>query len=299
MTETPDPTPPSPRPLIARLLGSLGRVLLGCIIVAAAGFMTLATAKLYVHARRQVVPLIVTPGIAYEHTVSPPLDRVVRRMKEMVWIRLGWAPNTTPKAIAFTFDDGPYAQLTPQLLDLLKRHQVKATFFIEGKDAQMHPELVRRIADDGHELGNHSFTHASLVGLDEVGIARELNETDRLIRRLTGIATPIMRPPGGRLDRSRCAFVQKLGYTVVNDNDNPGDYRESEPSRLYDFILMHSSRCAIICLHSGRLVTIRALPTIIDAYRKKGYQFVTISELAKLEGIAIPPLPANISSTGH
>lgn len=261
-----------------------------CIFVIAAGVGTLAFLKGYVHARRHVTPIIVTPDISYSEVVSPPLKSILAYMKEMLMVKTGWAPDERPKLVAFTFDDGPYPQKSAQLLELLKRNKVKATFFIVGKDAQMQPELLRRIAREGHEVGNHSYTHSSFVGLDEAGITRELQQTDQLIRNLTGIATPIMRPPGGRLDASRYALVHNLGYTVINDNDNPGDYRESDPMRLYTFTMMHSSRGAIICMHSGPLSTIRALPTIIEAYRKKGYKFVTVSEMAAAEGIRIPPL---------
>lgn len=298
MSDNALPSPPPDRsvspPRLARwrgVFGSASRVVIGCIIVLAATAATLATTKLYVHARRHEIPIILTPAVSYERAEQPPLTDIIARMRDSVLTHLGWAQVQGPKAVALTFDDGPYAMLTPQLLDLLKRHDVKATFFIEGKDVQMNPELVRRMVDEGHELGNHSYTHASLIGLDETALTRELRDTDQLIRRLTGVATPLMRPPGGRLDATRYALVHRLGFTVVNDNDNPGDYRESDPLRLYQFILMHSSRGVIVCLHSGRLVTIRALPTIIDAYRRKGYRFVTVSELARLEGIAIPPLP--------
>lgn len=298
MTDNPPTSPPpdlpAARPRASRwrwLFGSVSRVTAGCVIVLTAAAATLAFAKLYVHSRRQEIPIILPPAVSYERAENPPLASILARMRESLRTHAGWAQDEGPKAVALTFDDGPYALLTPQLLDLLKRHDVKATFFVEGKDVQMNPELVRRMVDEGHELGNHSYTHASLIGLDEIALTRELRETDHLIRRLTGVATPIMRPPGGRLDASRYALVHRLGFTVINDNDNPGDYRESDPLRLYQFILMHSSRGAIVCLHSGRLVTIRALPTIIDAYRRKGFRFVTVSQLARIEGVVIPPLP--------
>jgi peptidoglycan/xylan/chitin deacetylase (PgdA/CDA1 family) len=274
------------------VFGSTLRVIVGVLFTVLVSVATLAFAKGYVHARRAVTPIIVTPNVTWEEVDHPRLGVILERMKQLALEKLGWASDPRPPLVALTFDDGPYATLTPQLLDLLKRHHIHATFFIEGKDGQMQPELVRRIAREGHELGNHSFTHASFVGLDEAGITRELVQTDRLIRRLTGIATPIMRPPGGRLDASRYRLVHRLGYTVVNDNDNPGDYRESNPERLYTFTMMHSSRCAIICMHSGRLITIKTLPTIIEAYRKKGYRFATVAELAKAQGMEIPPLTA-------
>lgn len=282
------------RPL--RVLGSLSRIVLGTVFVAAVGLATLAFLKVYVHARRHVTPIIVTPSISYDEMTSPPFDVIFERMKEMVRVRMGWAEESGPKLVAFTFDDGPYAMFTPQLLDVLRRNKVKATFFIIGKDAQMQPELVRRIVAEGHEIGNHSYNHPSFVGLDEAGIRRELGQTDTLLRSLTGISTPLVRPPGGRLDASRLRLIHKLGYTVVNDNDNPGDYQQADPLRVYTFTLMHSSRRTLICMHSGRLVTIRALPTIIAAYRDRGYKFVTVSELAAAEGIIIPPLPTATAS---
>lgn len=290
MTAAPPPDrPASDTP--QRVLASIARVLVGCVIVVGVCAATLGATVLYGQARRQETLLIIPPDAAYARAVAPPPRDVLAAMGRIASAWMRGTHRQEARQVAFTFDDGPYAMLTPQLLDLLRRQHVPATFFIEGKDAQMHPELVRRIVDDGHELGNHSFTHASLIGLDEAGIRRELGDTDALIRCLTGVAAPLMRPPGGRLDASRFALVQRLGYTIVNDNDNPGDYRESDPHRLYTFILNHSSRNTIVCLHSGRLVTIRALPTIIDAYRRKGVRFVTISEMAQSQGIDVPPLP--------
>lgn len=287
--EHPD-LPHSARRWPCALLSGGWRIVGATILVVLAALGTLASLKAYVHARRQVTPLIIPPGVAYEAVEHPPLTDILVRMKHMAMIKAGWLQEDGPRLVALTFDDGPYALLTPQLLDLLGHQHVHATFFIEGKNAQMQPELVRRIANDGHELGNHSYTHASFIGLDEDAITRELVQTDSLIRNLTGIATPLMRPPGGRLDASRYRLVHRLGFTVVNYSDNPGDYRENDPLRLYNFTLMHSSRGAIVLMHSGRLPTIRALPTIVAAYKSNGYEFATVSELAKAEGIRIPPL---------
>jgi peptidoglycan/xylan/chitin deacetylase (PgdA/CDA1 family) len=239
----------------------------------------------YVHARRQVVPTIVTPKTPWVSASEPSFFTVVAKMKEISWQKLGWSPPPSSKNIALTFDDGPYAMTNTQLLDLLKLHHIRATFFVIGRDVQMQPELTRRIVADGHELGNHSFTHRSFVTLDKKQIQEELERNDQLIASLTGVHSRIMRPPGGKLDNDRMQFVQKLGYSVIFDNDNPGDWREDNPLREYNFTMFHCINNAVVLLHSGRQVTIKALPTMLDAWQRKGYHFVTISELAKIEGI--------------
>lgn len=282
---------PESRSRHARFAVRSVKVLGAVAFVAAVAFATLVFLRGYVHARRQAVPTIVTPATDFEAASHPPVLQVLERLKRVALTRLGCSPPDMPRAVAFTFDDGPFRLYTPALLDMLRRQRVKATFFVEGKDVQMHPELLRCIAADGHELGNHSFTHASFVTLDTAGITRELEQTTTLLSTLVGVRPAIMRPPGGRLDAERMRVVQKLGYTVVFGDVNPGDYRENDPLRIYTFTMMHNMNRAVVLLHSGRMVTVRALPTIIDAYRRKGYQFVTISELARLQGIDIPPLP--------
>ncbi len=286
------PPSPSPRSTGTRgLLRTAGRLIGSVVFVLCAALLTVGFLRCWVHAKRLATPIIVTPAVPAREVDSPPWSAVLSQMATQLLVRLHLRKDPRPRVIALTFDDGPYPVTTPQLLNLLERHHVKATFFVIGKDAEMQPELVRRIADAGFELGNHSYTHPSFVGLDAQGITNELLRTDRLLRNLTGISPAIMRPPGGRLDPSRYRLIHRLGYTVVNDNDNPGDWRQNDPNTIYSFTLTHSGPGTIICMHSGILATIHALPLIIDTYRKRGYHFVTVSELARLEHNPVPSLP--------
>jgi len=282
------PTPPRAEPAAPRRARySLGRFCFDVLFLALAVVGTLAMMRWYVSARASLVPAIVTPTTDFQAASNPSIPAVLARMKNMALTRLGLQPHHMPKVVAFTFDDGPYPLLSPVLLDLLQRHKVKATFFVEGRGVQMQPELLRRIVMEGHELGNHSYTHASFQDLDETGIRREMDQTDLLLRALVGVKTRIMRPPGGRLDMGRLKLVQSMGYSVILDNVNPGDWRETDPLQIYSYTMWRSQMGAILLMHSGRIGTIRALPTMIAAYRQKGYQFVTISELAKLQGIDV------------
>lgn len=293
----PAQTPPAPDGPVAGTSRFRGlarravRILAAVVFISVVAVATLQFLRGYVHARRQAIPTIVTPDVDFAHASAPSIREVLGRVQGLALQRAGLSQPDLPRAVAFTFDDGPFRVYTPALLDMLRRHHVKATFFVEGKDVQMHPDLLRQIVADGHELGNHSFTHASFVTLDAAAITRELDQTTALLASLVGVRPAIMRPPGGRLDAERMRHVQKLGYTVVFDNVNPGDYRENDPLRIYTFTLMHNINRAVVLLHSGRMVTVKALPTIIDAYRRKGYQFLTVSELARLQGRPVPALP--------
>lgn len=288
----PQPTVAAPRPAaVPQPRLRPGRMLADLLFIVATVALTLLAFRWYLSARASLIPALVTPRTDFVAASRPGAPAVIGRMKDMALARLGLHPADQPKVVAFTFDDGPYPLLTPVLLDLLARNHVKATFFIIGRDAQMQPEIVRRMVMEGHELGNHSYTHSSLEDLDTAGIHRELDQTDLLIRGLTGVRTRLLRPPGGRLDPEKLRLVQSMGYTVALDNINPGDWREGDPLTIYNYTLWRNVNGAIVLMHSGRTGTIRALPTIIDAYRKKGYRFVTVSELARVQGIDLGSEP--------
>jgi cellulose synthase/poly-beta-1,6-N-acetylglucosamine synthase-like glycosyltransferase/peptidoglycan/xylan/chitin deacetylase (PgdA/CDA1 family)/spore germination protein YaaH len=215
-----------------------------------------------------------------------------------------------PGKVALTFDDGPNPEWTPKVLDILKEKGVRATFFIIGENGTANPRLVQRILAEGHDLGNHTFTHPNLGETPESVAGIELNATQRLIEALTGRSTRLFRPPYfGDAEPSTAQEIapmqvaEKLGYLTVGLKVDPDDWQQPSPELILERILAQTTdadpekRGQIILLHDGggdRSRTVAALPKIIDAIRAKGLDFATASELAHWsKDQAMPPVPSD------
>ena len=216
--------------------------------------------------------------------------------------------GAVPGKIALTFDDGPDPEWTPQILDILKAKHVTATFFIIGENAQANPDLVRREIAEGHEVGNHTYTHPNLAESPSGLVELELNATQRLFEALTGRSMRLFRPPylGDAEPTTADEIVpveiaQSMGYVTVGQRVDPVDWQQLPAidiiSRTLTQIAQPESGRArqIVLLHDAggdRSQTVAALPDLIDALRAKGYKFVPASALAGLSrDQAMPPLP--------
>lgn len=188
------------------------------------------------------------------------------------------------KAIALTFDDGPWPTTTTQILDILKKNKIKATFFWVGRYLQTHPELGKQVANAGHAIGNHSWNH-NYYKYNEDGAAREIDRTTSLIEELTGVKTSMFRPPGGILNNGLAAYAEKKNYAVVMWSADSLDWRTTTQS-LTENVMRQANAGGIVLMHDGggnRSRTVEALPDIIDRLRKEGYKFVTVPELLQME----------------
>ena len=188
------------------------------------------------------------------------------------------------KAIALTFDDGPWPTTTTQILDILKKNNIKATFFWVGRYLQTYPELGKQVAAAGHAIGNHTWNH-QYIKYNEDGAAREIDRTSSLIEELTGIKTSMFRPPGGILNNGLAAYAQKKKYTVVMWSADSLDWRAATQS-LMDNVMRQANSGGIVLMHDGggnRSRTVQALPDIIAKLRKEGYKFVTVPELLQMQ----------------
>ena len=202
-----------------------------------------------------------------------------------------------PGMIALTFDDGPDPKWTPAILDILKQENVPATFFVIGKNGQAYPDLIRRMVNEGHELGNHTFTHPNLGEIPVMLTDLELNATQRLIESITGRSTILCRPPffgdaeADKPEEVEPAFhAQELGYIVVGLRIDPDDWKLPITS---DDIVQRTMKRAldknpetrgqVVLLHDSggdRSATVEALPKMIHDLRAAGFKFVLTSELA-------------------
>lgn len=207
-----------------------------------------------------------------------------------------WSGDYGPESrrrplIALTFDDGPYPLHTSVLLATLKEQQVKATFFLVGRRVQEFPELTRRIADDGHELANHTFSHRREGELGPGELEQELLKTEDAMAAVCGVRTHLFRPAGGSLSPEGIARVKGLGYTLVDYTVNPGDWWIRSADDLLKGSFRGRSREGVVLLHTGNLPLVRALPVYIETMRAKGFRFVTVSELVDAVDTPLPTSP--------
>jgi len=219
-----------------------------------------------------------------------------------------------PGKIVLTFDDGPDPRWTPQILDILKAENVKATFFVVGENGQANPDLVRRIVAEGHEIGNHSFTHPNLGEVPNELVDLEMNTTQRLIESLTGRSTRLFRAPyfGDAEPRTPeqvgpTVAAQNLGYISVGLHLDPDDWKltneDGSPhtsDQMVEEVLAAAKintpeeRGSIVLLHDSggdRSATVEALPKLIHELRANGYEFTTVADLAGITpDQAMPPI---------
>lgn len=206
-----------------------------------------------------------------------------------------------PHKVALTFDDGPDPKWTPKILEILRQKQAPAAFFVLGTQAQHYPDLLERIVREGHEVGNHTYTHENLAEAGDQQIELELNATTRLIEAVTGRSTAYFRPPynsdgtpvhPGELRALRVA--RDLGYLTVTQSIDPDDWERPGADALLRRVKKQRPSGSVILLHDGggdRSQTVAALPAIIDYLRERGDQIVPLSSIINLPlDTMMPPL---------
>ncbi|ADL08873.1 glycerol-3-phosphate acyltransferase [Thermosediminibacter oceani] len=193
------------------------------------------------------------------------------------------------KYVAITFDDGPDPVYTTQILDILKEKKVPATFFLIGKNAEQYPDVARRIAKEGHSIGNHTYSHRSLIPLSAKATREEIKKAEEAIKKATGVRTTLFRPPRGIYSSYSRKFLKEERYTIVLWDVSAMDWAELPPNKIVSGVVNRVKPGSIILFHdSGDLVTfkggdrtstVRALPVVIDELRARGYEFVTVDQM--------------------
>lgn len=184
--------------------------------------------------------------------------------------------------IAVTFDDGPDAHLTPEILDILDKYGVRATFFVVGKNADMYPLLIDREIAAGHEIGNHTYTHKYLGTAGKKQTEKEISACDSMLFEHNEYCTRLFRPPGGIMNDDISEICASMGYSVVLWSVDTRDWSGRSAAEIEKEILNNVSDGAVILMHDGvRGHTAEALRTIIPELKRRGYEFVTVSELIK------------------
>ncbi|MCW3099469.1 MAG: hypothetical protein JWL77_5087, partial [Chthonomonadaceae bacterium] len=226
----------------------------------------------------------------------------------------GGQDGNAQKKVVLTFDDGPDPAWTPQVLDILKRNKVPGTFFVVGKQAEENPELIRRMWDEGHEIGNHSWDHPDMFRLSDEHQHLELTLTQRVIQAITGHSTTLFRPPyGGDVEPrtgkevSPMLLAATMNYITVGEKNDPQDWRlfnlkpgteaqdPTSPRDYHDIInsvIDNRDVGSIILLHDAggtRNNTLLALPEIITKLRALGYTFTTVADISHMSKAKLMP----------
>ena len=255
---------------------------------------------------QRVAPVLVVPAdeLSRDPSVAPPAFRPSPNPQPSPAIYTS-VPQPTPGAvivpekttynscnvegmsIAITFDDGPNPELTPRLLDMLKERGIKATFFVVGKNVEEYPGIVTRMASDGHEVANHSWSHPTLTKLGVESFRKQIENTNQAIANATGKRPVLMRPPYGATSVSlNKRLNEQFGLKVILWSVDPLDWKYRNSDRVYNSITQNTRPGAIILAHDIHATTVAAMPATLDALLAKGYQFVTVSELIAME---VPP----------
>lgn len=189
--------------------------------------------------------------------------------------------------IALTFDDGPDRSFTPQILDVLKKHHVKATFFLMGSRASALPEITRRIDAEGHEIGNHTYWHPNLAKGSVAAMRWEVTQTENVLQNILGYRPRLFRAPYGILNQDLVRELGRMNYRVVGWNVDSLDWRQLKADEVERNVLGNVHPGAIILMHSAGNWNqdlsggVQALDRIIPRLQQSGLKFVTISELVQ------------------
>jgi peptidoglycan/xylan/chitin deacetylase (PgdA/CDA1 family) len=194
--------------------------------------------------------------------------------------------------IAMTFDDGPSAVLTPKLLDLLDAHHIKATFFVLGELVTEHPEIVARAAREGHEIGNHSWSHPNFAKMSQENVRGQVQRTDDAIKNAIGTRPTLLRPPYGSItEREKRWIHDEFGYDIILWDVDPLDWKRPGPAVVRSRILKETRPGSIVLSHDIHPGTIEAMPSTFDELEAKGFKFVTVSELLDM-ATPVTPRPS-------
>lgn len=191
--------------------------------------------------------------------------------------------------IAITFDDGPHPKNTPRLLDMLRERNIKATFYVIGRNVDLYPNVLRRTVSEGHEVGNHTFSHPVLSKLSDSAVRQELTKCRDAVARAAGVKPRTMRPPyGALLQRQREWIHAELDYPTIMWSVDPLDWKRPGPSVVASRILKATTPGAIVLAHDLHSSTVDAMPATLDGLLNKGFKFVTVSQLLAMGAQSAP-----------
>ena len=203
------------------------------------------------------------------------IDKNIRDIKDI---------KSDKKYIALTFDDGPHPRYTGEILNVLIEKQARATFFIVGNRAELHPTLLRRIKGANCELGNHTYNHVDLSQVSQSEFMSQIDKCNQAIYNATGEYPSVYRPPFGRISKANEQLIsgsmKKILWTV-----DSMDWNTKDKDKIVKHVVKSAKNRAVILMHDFYSQAVEALPDIIDELRTQGYEFLTVSELRELSDL--------------
>ena len=187
-----------------------------------------------------------------------------------------------PKYVALTFDDGPRRDTTSVLLDGLLEWGVPATFFVIGRQIPGNEDLLCRMKEEGHQIGNHTYDHTRLLTAEPEQVVEEIHKTEVLLTELLGADDYCLRPPYGAIGKTRAALVKTpMIYWTVD----PEDWKVLDAAQVTEHVVSHAEPWGIILLHDFYPTSVQAALAIVDRLQREGYTFVTVEELFRIRGV--------------
>ncbi|GII91972.1 polysaccharide deacetylase family protein [Sinosporangium siamense] len=182
------------------------------------------------------------------------------------------------KCVALTFDDGP-GKYAGELLDTLKKHKAKATFFLQGQYVKSRPAFARRMAKEGHELGNHSYRHSNFTGISIEDIRTEVVSTQEIVHEVTGEWPVLLRPPYGLSTPSVEQVAAEVNLPIVLWNAGSRDWALRDTKEITKQVLKVAERNSVVLMHDWVQESVKAMPAILTELSKRGYHMVTVSDV--------------------
>ncbi len=252
-----------------KFLKELGRSLPGMLLgsgIAGAAHKVLGKVAAVSNAMEERSPAAVRESLASAQPVEIP------------FIRRG---PVAANRIALTFDDGPTPGVTDPLLDELKRHHAKATFFMIGNKIAAAPELARRVLDEGHEVGNHTFTHAKLTELSDAQVSGEIEQTHDAMAEVLRYHSPWFRPPFGALRQNQAHLLAARGLDIILWDVDSSDWSQPGVEKISGQILADTKAGSIIVCHDLFAQTVESIKIILPSLAERGLVFSTLSQLLR------------------
>ncbi|MER2058517.1 MAG: polysaccharide deacetylase family protein [Niallia sp.] len=188
--------------------------------------------------------------------------------------------DPSKKVIALTFDDGPSNKPTKKILTALKKNNGHATFFVLGERVQYYPEVIQQAINEGHEIGNHSWDHPLLTKMTKKKALKEFQDTDALLKEITGLETTLIRPPYGAIQKD---IKKELDKEIVLWTIDPEDWKQPTKKKIVEKVMKEAEDESIILLHDIYDISADAAVEIMEKLKKEGYQLVTISQLREIQ----------------
>jgi polysaccharide deacetylase family sporulation protein PdaB len=219
----------------------------------------------------------------FDHTATLiPMDKRLNQYTEYLGVIK--KVQTDKPWIALTFDDGPDPRETPEILDILKKYNAKATFFVIGQQGHKYPNILQREVSEGHELANHSFSHRDFRHLSRTEIGQEISKWDDEIFSITGQHSKLFRPPEGYYNKIIVETAEQAGYSVIlwTWYQDSKDWSKPGVQKIINRVISNAHPGDIVLFHdriSGKSQTVKALNGILPELQKQGYKFVSVSQL--------------------